>query len=499
MTRSMNAVRCAMLVLPALLAGCAAGPDFHRPAAPEVKGYQSEPLPAPDADAQRLVAAMDIPAQWWTLFHSQPLNALVDAALAANPDVAAAQAALHAARENAYAQQGAFFPGVEASINPTRQKTAGALSAVPSSGAYIYNLHTAQLGISYVPDVFGGNRRQVESLQAQAEVQKFQLEATYLTLASNVVNAAVQEAASRAQIEATEAMIRNQSKTLDSYRRQFALGQLAEADVAMQEAALAQMQAALPPLHKQLALARDLLKALSGAYPDQDRLANFSFDDINLPDELPLSLPARLVEQRPDVRAAQAQMHSASAQIGVAIANRLPNISIDGSFGSAAPKFSQLFDAGSGFWNLAANITQPIFQGGTLLHRQRAAEAVYEQAAAQYRSTVIVAFQNVADTLPAVQADTDAWKAAAAAERAALRSRDIARRLAQLGSISTLEQLGVETNWYQAEINLIQARANRLADSVALLQALGGGWWNRADVAVSDRDAAQPDAAAASR
>jgi NodT family efflux transporter outer membrane factor (OMF) lipoprotein len=330
MTRSMNAVRCAMLVLPALLAGCAAGPDFHRPAAPEVKAYQSEPLPAPDADAQRLVAAMEIPAQWWTLFHSQPLNALVDAALAANPDVAAAQAALHAARENAYAQQGAFFPGVEASINPTRQKTAGALSAVPSSGAYIYNLHTAQLGISYVPDVFGGNRRQVESLQAQAEVQKFQLEATYLTLASNVVNAAVQEAASRAQIEATEAMIRNQSKTLDSYRRQFALGQLAEADVAMQE---------------QLALARDLLKALSGAYPDQDRLANFSFDDINLPDELPLSLPARLVEQRPDIRAAQAQVHSASAQIGVAIANRLPNISIDGSFGSAAPKFSQLFDA----------------------------------------------------------------------------------------------------------------------------------------------------------
>ncbi len=470
------------------LAGCTAGPDFHRPAPPNAEGYQPEPLPASattsdvaKGDSQRLVEGKDISAQWWTLFHSQPLNELIEQALKASPDVVAAQAALRNAQENVYAQQGAYFPSVDANLNPTRQKTAGSLSAVPSSGAYIYNLHTAQVNVSYVPDVFGGNRRQVESLEAQAEAQRFQLEATYLTLTSNLANAAIQDASLRAQIASTQDIIEDQTKTRASFHRQFAAGQLAEADVIGQEAALAQTQAILPPLQKQLAQQRDLILALAGRLPNEKSTPAFELSSLQLPDDLPLSLPSVLVEQRPDIRAAEAQMHSASAQIGVAVANRLPNFSIDAGFGSAADKFSQLFGAGTSFWNLAGNITQPIFDGGTLLHRQRAADAGYDQAAAQYRSTVITAFQNVADTLHAIQSDADALKAALLSERRALRSLEITRRRLELGDANYLTVLNAEQTWQQARLNLIQAQANRLADSVALFQALGGGWWNRAD------------------
>ena len=476
-------IRSVLWLVLTVLGGCAVGPDFHRPAAPDARAFQSEPATPnlADADSQRLNQTLDVPAQWWVLFHSQPLNDLIELALKANPNIAAAQAALRAAEENAYAQQGAYFPSVDANFNPTRQKTAASLSAIPSSGAYTYSLHTAQVSVSYVPDVFGGNRRAVESLEALAESQRFQLEATRLTLASNLVSAAIQEAALRAQIDATQSIVDDQSKTLDSFRTQFKLGQLAQADVTAQEAALAQTQSMLPPLQKQLAAQRDLIRALTGRLPDTELAAKFELSSIHLPNELPLTLPSKLVEQRPDIRSAEAQMHAASAQIGVAVANRLPNISIDGSFGSSADKLSQLFGTGTSFWGLAGNVTQPIFQGGTLLHRQRAAEAAYDQAVALYQATVIAAFQNVADSLHAIQIDTDAWKSAVAAERASARSLEISHRLLQLGSINYLAMLSAEQTWQQARINLIQAQVNRLADSVALFQALGGGWWKRAD------------------
>jgi NodT family efflux transporter outer membrane factor (OMF) lipoprotein len=463
-----------------LLSACTVGPDFKKPAAPEAKTYQSEPTKTQDANAQKLVTSMDIPGQWWTLFHSQPLDDLIAQSIKANADLAAAQAALRVAQENVRAQQGAYWPSVDANFNPTRQKTAGSLSPVPSNNAYIYSLHTAQLSISYVPDVFGLNRRTVESLEAQADAQRYQIEATYLTLTSNLVNAAINEASLRMQIEATQAIIDDQSKTLASFQKQFDLGNVAEADVAAQRASLAQAQATLPPLQKQLEQQRDAIKALAGKFPDADVTMFPALENFTLPNELPLSLPADLVNQRPDVLAAEAQLHSASAQIGIAVANRLPNFEIDAGIGSAADKIGQLFKAGTGFWSLAANVTQPIFEGGTLLHKQRAAEAAYDQAAAQYRSTVIGALQNVADTLHAIDADTRAWKAAIANEQAARRSLDIARAQLKLGDVNYLAMLSAEANWRQAKLALVQAQAARLADSVALFQALGGGWWNRA-------------------
>jgi NodT family efflux transporter outer membrane factor (OMF) lipoprotein len=472
------------------LTGCAVGPDFQRPATPDVDRYTTESLPpqtvsveVKGGEAQRFVKDMDIPGQWWTLFHSKPLNDLISQALKANPDLEAAQAALRGAWETVYAQQGAFFPSIEANFNPTRQKTAGVLTSPLANNNYTYSLHTAQVAVAYVPDVFGGNRRQVESLKAQADSQRFQLEATYLTLTSNVVAAAVQEAALRGQISATRQIIDIQSQSLKLLQRQYELGQIATGDVVAQEAALAQVQAMLPPLEKQLAQQRDLLCRLAGRFPSEKLTEEFELSSLELPQELPVSLPSKLVAQRPDVRSAEEQLHSASAEIGVSIANRLPNITLSANAGSSATAINQLFTAGTGFWALAGNLTQPIFQGGTLLHRQRAAEAAYDQAAAQYRSVVLTAFQNVADTLHAIQSDADALKAAVAAERAAARSLAITRSQLELGDISYLALLNAEQTYQQAVVNLVQAIANRYADTVALFQALGGGWWNRSDVA----------------
>ncbi|HEX7968286.1 MAG TPA: efflux transporter outer membrane subunit [Stellaceae bacterium] len=482
------------LLAPVLLCACAVGPDFHRPAAPDVSGYAPEPLPAQTVsadvaggEAQRFVRDLDIPGQWWTLFRSEPLNALIEQALKANPDLQAAQAALRVALENFYAQQGAFYPSVEANFSPSRQKNPTAvLAPTLSSGIPIFNLYTAQVSVSYVPDVFGGTRRQVEALGAQAESQRFQLEATYLTLTSNVVAAAVQEASLRGQIAATQEIIDIESQLLALLRRQYALGQIAMADVLAQEAALAQTQQTLPPLQKQLAQQRDLLTALAGRLPSEEVGERFELSTLQLPQDLPVTLPSRLAEQRPDMRAAEANLHSASAQIGVAIANRLPNITLTASDGTTAAQLDRLFTPGTGFWSLAASLTQPIFEGGTLLHRQRAAEAAYDQAAAQYRSTVVTAFRNVADALRALQSDADALQAAVRAERAAADSLDIARRRVALGQTSYLSLLSAQQTYQTARINLVQAQASRYADTAALFQALGGGWWNRSDVAVRD-------------
>jgi len=396
----------------------------------------------------------------------------------------AAEAALRQARENVYAAQGAFFPTLEASFSPSRNKTAtGALSPASASGNPFYSLYTGQVSVSYAPDVFGGTRRQVESLAATAEFQQFQLEAAYLTLTSNVVAAAVQEASLRGQIAATEEIIKIQTGSLDILRKQFELGQVAGADVAAVEATLAQAQATLPPLQKQLAVQRDLLTALVGRLPSQQPAEKFELATLRLPQDLPVSLPSQLVDQRPDVRAAEAQLHAASAQIGVAIAAMLPQFTLTANAGTASNLISQFITTpGTAFWSIGGNVGQTVFDAGTLLHKKRAADAAFDQAAAMYRSTVIAAFQSVADALHALQSDAETLKAASAAERAAFKSLEIARRQLQLGAIGYLGLLTAENTYDTALLALVQAQAARYADTAALFQALGGGWWNRQDV-----------------
>lgn len=478
----LNPERVLMALLATALAGCAVGPDFQRPEAPKTGTYDTNPpKPAHGHDAQRIVDDMDIPGQWWTLFHDKQLDTLVNDALTRNSDIAAAHAALRQAWENVRAERGAYFPTVNGSVNGTRQDTAADIASGASSNASLYNLTTAQLSVSYSPDIWGGTRRQVESGVAQAEGQRFQLEATYLTLTSNVVNAAIGEASLREQIDVTQRIIDAQQHILDTLKRQRALGDVSDGDVATQVAALEQSRATLPPLEKQLAQQRDLLAVLTGRRPDERIPATFTLASLHLPKELPLSLPARLVEQRPDVRAAEEAMHAASANVGVAEAARLPNIQITATAGSTAEKASSLFSGNSGFWSLGAGLTQPLFDGGSLKHKQRAAEAAYDQAAAQYRGVVLAALQSVADTLHAIRADTETFAATEHAERAAANSLSILQHQLSLGDASQSQLLASELLWRQSLLTLAQARAARLSDTTALFQALGGGWWNRHD------------------
>ncbi|KAF1042863.1 MAG: Multidrug/solvent efflux pump outer membrane protein MepC [Herbaspirillum frisingense] len=464
----------------ALLAGCAVGPDFKQPGAPKVQSYTADKLEAASGlGGQRFVPGQDIPGEWWTAFGSPQLNALVAAALANNPDLQAAQAALRAAREAAAAQRGDLFPSVDASVSPTRQSVADVLASPLANNSNLFSLHTAQLNISYAPDIFGGLRRQIEAGAAQAEAQRFQRNATYLTLVSNVVLAAVNEASLREQLQAAEQAETLALRQLELARKQRALGALGLADVAAQETLAAQAQAALPALRKQLAQQRDQIAVLTGRFPGEEAMRGMDLASLSLPVQLPLSLPSALVQQRPDVRAAQAQLQAASAQVGVAIANRLPSFTISGSAGSSALDFSRLLSSGTGFWSLGLNVTQPLFRGGSLLHEQRAAEAGLDQADAQYRSVVLGAFQNVADTLHAIAADADALATATRAESAARRGFDAAQAQWKAGSAGSPAVLLAQQNLLQASQSRIQAQAARLADTVALFQALGGGWWNQ--------------------
>ena len=386
------------------------------------------------------------------------------------------------AHENTLGQNGPYFPTVTAGFDASRNLTpVEALSPAGPTGNPYYSLITPQLRVSFVPDVWGENRRAAESLAAQEQSQRYQLEATYLTLTSSVVTGAVQEASLRGQIAATQETIKIESSLLDILRRQLNLGQVAGADVAAQEAMLAQTQILLPPLQKQLAQQRDALSALAGRYPSEEAEATFNLQSFALPLDLPLSIPSKLVEQRPDTCQAEENLHAASAQIGQAIAARIPQITLTADIGNTANATQKLSMPGTSFWTIAAGITEPIFDGFTLMHKQRAAQAAFDQAAALYKSTVLSAFQSVADTLRALQSDADALRAASASEGAAKRSLDIVHRQLELGQIAYLNVLSAENMYQQARLALVQAQANRLADTAVLFQALGGGWWHRTD------------------
>jgi NodT family efflux transporter outer membrane factor (OMF) lipoprotein len=471
------------------LSACAVGPDFAVPPAPAISGYTPEGQPAATVSvdiasgaAQRFDSGRDIPGEWWKVFHSKELDGLIAEALRANPSLQAAQAALWQAKENLYAQQGHLMPSLDANASDTRQQFSPAEFG-QSGSPLIFNLFQTTVNVSYTPDVFGGQRRLIETQAALADYQRFQLEATYLTLTSNVVTAAVQEASLRGQIDATLEIIKSETDQLTVVRNQFDAGAASRTDVLTQQSAVATTQATLPPLQKQLEQQRHLLLTLIGRFPNDARNDHLTLASLRLPTDLPVSLPSQLVEQRPDVRASQAQLHQASAQIGVAIANRLPQFTLTGDYGSAAVTTAALFTPGALIWSAAASGTQPIFHGFTLLHQQRAAEAAYDQAGAQYRSTVLVAFQNVADALRALQFDAATLKAQRAALRDASETLDLARGQYRLGAITYLILLNAQNSYQQARLAVVQAQAARYADTAALFQALGGGWWNRADVA----------------
>jgi NodT family efflux transporter outer membrane factor (OMF) lipoprotein len=480
---------CAALVsvLALMVSGCV-GPNFVPPPAPDAEGYLPGKLASASGGAgqgrpvstQHFVSGADVSARWWAAFRSEPLNDLIRQSVEHNPTLQSAEAAIKLANYNALAQRGIWLPQITGNSTTSQilQSNAGSvfggdLSQVPQTE---FSLVTHALTISFVPDIWGGNFRAVENLDAVTEQQLFQLEAAYLTLTGNVVTAAIQEASLRGQIAATQRVIAIERRLLGILKDQNQAGQAARADVLAQEAALAAAEQLLPPLEKQLAVQRDLLTALAGQLSADEILQRFDLKSLKLPTNLPISLPSKLVDQRPDVRAAEAAMHSASALIGVAIAARLPNVTLSANGGTSGYNFAQSFAQGTGFYTVAAAVTGPIFDGFTLYNKQKAAEAALQQAEAVYRSAVITAFQNVADALRALQADARAMKAAVHAEDTAKASLDIVEQQLQAGHVNQLAVLNAQQTYLTAVITRVIAEANRLSDTAALFVALGGGW-----------------------
>lgn len=486
------------------LAGCAVGPDFQPPPAPSAasgNAYTPVPMPAQTVAAegataaaggpgmaQRFALAQDIPAQWWTVFHSEALDRLIRSALAHSPSLAAAQAALRQAQENFNAEAGSLqYPSVTGQAGVARQRASQAALGIPGSG--VFNLYNASVDVSYTLDLFGASRRTLEGLQATIDYQHFQVEAAYLVLTANLVTTAIKEASLRAQLQATHEVLDAQQKQLLVIEKQFTLGAIPRATVLTQRNQAAQTIASLPALEKSLAQTRHQLSALTGRLPSEAGLPEFELATLSLPQELPVSLPSALVRQRPDIRANEALLHAASAQIGVATANQYPQITLSGSYGSASTVARNLFSSGTGLWSLGASLLQPIFNAGALSAKRRAAVAAYQQAQAQYRSTVLGAFQNVADSLRALDSDAATLKAQAEVESLARESLDLSTRQYQLGGVSYLVLLDAQRTYQQARIALVQAQAARYADTAALFQALGGGWWNRQALAAVSMDA----------
>ena len=469
------------LIITATLAGCAVGPNFRAPDAPAVPSYTADKLPestmatdAPTGDAQKFLEGQAVPERWWTTFSSDEIDHRVDQALAHSPTIASAQAALKQAQENVSAANGGLFPSVDANVGAQRGNANFFGQLAP--GQSVFNVYTAGVNVNYTLDLFGGVRRGIEAQSAVADFQQYQLEGTYLTLAANVVATSFLEASLRGQINATEEIIGAYEENLKLVERQHEIGAKSLADVLVIRTQVATIRAQLPTLRQQLARTQTQLAVYLGQFPSEVTLAELDLDGMKLPPEVPVTLPSELVRQRPDIRAAESQLHQATAEVGVATANLFPQITLSGSYGSQALHTGDLFSGGTKVWSLGAGLLQPLFHGGTLRAEKRAAEAGLEKAAADYQTTVLGAFQNVADSLHALELDAENLRAQFEAEQSAKQSLALVNIQYKEGAASYLQVLDATRQYQQARIGLITARAARLSDTAALYASLGGGW-----------------------
>jgi NodT family efflux transporter outer membrane factor (OMF) lipoprotein len=464
--RLLAAVTCALQV-----SGCAVGPDFTPPATPQVRLS----LVGTKGQSPAYVEGLAIPQRWWELFHCPALDAVVARAIAANPDLAAARATLRMADANLAAARGGLFPQVEASAGASRQKP-GVAQTGPSGSTTPYSVTSGQVSVSYALDVFGGGRRRVESFAAQAEAQYFEVEAAYLTLTSKIALAAITEASLRDQIRAAGTSVSVGRDVLQILKQQTEVSEATRVDVSAQDVALSQFEQSQQSLKKRLALGRNQLAAFAGGLAGEGLSEAFEYSCLKLPHALPLALPSQIVRNRPDVRAAEANVHAATAEVGVALANRLPQFSITASGGVSAVTAALAASPAAFFWSLAGSASQVLFDGMTLAERQRAAEAGLDRAVALYRSTVVTAFQTIADVLQSMEADRKALRVAHRGLTAAKVNLDLTRKLLAQRLASSVQVLNAQQLFAQASAAHAEAKAALHGDVVMLFQALGGGW-----------------------
>lgn len=486
-----------MIVILVVLTGCAVGPDFKVPSAPTTKQYTKSPTPkqtvsAPvhAGEAQVIHYNKEIPASWWTLFHSQALNELIKQGLENNASLSAGQATLKQVNENLRAEMGStLLPTLDSQFSGQRERTsllASGIVLTPTGGGVpafsltnLFNLFNASVSFAYNLDIFGGTRRHLEALGAWVDYQEFELEATYLTLTSNIVTAAISMASLQAQLDTTNHVIDSQLKQLELTKNSFKLGHVSRLEVISKKEALKATQSKLPSLKTSLAKKQHALSVLIGKLPSESQIPHLKLTELHLPTELPVSLPAALVQQRPDIRSAEALLHKASAELGVATANLYPQFSITANYGYDSSILSSLFNPLNKIWNYGGLISLPLFHGGAYLAKRKAAIAAYDYAAAQYQKIVIEAFRNVADVLRALEQDAERLKINAESEFIAKSRLTLLKEQYRLGRVNYLAVLDANQTYENAKIKRIQAEATRFADTAALFQALGGGWWNR--------------------
>jgi NodT family efflux transporter outer membrane factor (OMF) lipoprotein len=481
--RKQRKAACAVLAAAGvlLLDGCALGPDFVRPEASPVQQYTHGKEPtgtiSAEGQAQRFSPGAKIAGDWWRLFNSSKLDAVIKEALVNNPNLQAAQASLRQSQDNLQAGYGVFYPQVNAGFGATRQLYSP-LKVGQNAAGSIFNLFTLSASVSYAIDVFGGARRGLESLQAQTDVQRYTVVATYLALSGNIVNTLIARAGYSAQIEATERLIDSLKEQVRITEVQASAGTVPYSTVLSVRSQLAATEATIPPLRQKLDQAEHLLATLAGKAPAEWASPQLELAELTLPADLPLTLPSELVRQRPDILAAESALHSASANIGVATAALFPSFTLNGDYGANNTTFGNLGSDNSKFWSLGPSVLAPIFDGGTLRFRRKAAIEAYGQSQASYRQTVLGAFAQVADTLRGLEHDAETLRAQSGQLAAAQEALRLVQINYQTGIVNYLSVLNADSQYYQAKIGFLQTRAQRLQDTVALFVALGGGWWN---------------------
>lgn len=467
------------LALSLCFTGCAVGPDFVRPSPPPVDRYTQDSDPtatiSADGQAQHFNMGGTVLDDWWRMFNSETLNAVISEAIVGNPTLKAAQATLRQSQENLRAGYGVFFPQIDAGFNATRQKYSPSRVGSTAAGS-IFNLFTLSATVSYALDVFGGQRRMVEGLQAQVDLQRALVQGTYLTLSGNVVNTVIARAAYLEQIKATEQIIELQKEQLAIVEAQVRAGTVPYANMLSLQSQLASVEASLAPLKQRFYQSEHLLANLVGRTPAQWAAPPVGLSDLTLPEEIPVTFPSDMVRRRPDILAGEAELHSASAEIGVSTAALFPTFTLDGAYGQNSTKMDRLFKSSSNYWNLSAGVTTPFFHGGTLWFKRKAAIEGYRQALATYQQNVLSAFAQVADTLQALEHDAEGLHAQSQALKSAEEALRLIRINYQAGVVNYLQIVIANAQYHQAQIGYLQAKAQRLQDTVALFIALGGGW-----------------------
>jgi NodT family efflux transporter outer membrane factor (OMF) lipoprotein len=468
------------LALAALLAGCASGPEFTAPAAPAVTRYtmgtsatQTAQADVPLGNAQRIAQDLTVEARWWRAFGSAALDDTIARALQASPTLAAAQARLAEAQALQHARSGAAeLPQVDLGVGVQRQHASPAAQGQSGDGR-TFGLYSASVGVHYQLDLSGANRRTLQALAARSDWRRHELAAAQLTLAGQIAGTAIARARLAAQIDASHTLLLSQQEQLALAQRRVVLGQAAPDEAMLLQSQAAQTSATLPLLRQQLQQADHQLAVLAGQAPGAAEVPAFTLRDFTLPTDLPLVVPSELVRRRPDIQASEALLHAAHAERGATIARRYPQLNLSAAIGSQALTSGALFGGASALWSLAGQLTQPLFNAAQPA-QERAADAALDAAAAQYQSVVLQALRSVADALRAIANDAQALRALADADGAAQAALRTASERHRLGSISYAQLLLTQQQAQQVHMQLAGAQAQRLTDTVALYQAVGG-------------------------